>query len=65
MELTPNTIISGVICRKCKATLADHNIKNHLDTKFMANFHKCKSKTDDKQAISITTNRQKQADCKH
>ena len=35
------TMITGVMCNKCKATLPDHTMEQHLDINFMKNFHTC------------------------
>tara|TARA_R110001606_G_scaffold242129_3_gene390081 strand:- start:3124 stop:3549 length:426 start_codon:yes stop_codon:yes gene_type:complete len=38
---TPIALLSGITCRKCNTTLPPHLMSDHLDVKFMENFHKC------------------------
>ena len=30
-EITDDTVLSGVICNKCKKTLPDHTVADHMD----------------------------------
>ena len=30
-EITDDTVLSGVICNKCKETLPDHTVADHMD----------------------------------
>lgn len=38
---TETTIVSGVVCNKCKSTLPDHTMAQHLDVDFMKKLHCC------------------------
>jgi hypothetical protein len=40
-EINENTIMSGIICRKCGATLPPHTVKQHLNTVFVRGLHNC------------------------
>ena len=42
-EITQDTFIINVICKKCQKTLPPHTIGQHLDKSFMKEFHKCEN----------------------
>ena len=42
-EISTDTIMSGIVCNKCKEEIPPHSVEQHLDPIFMENFHKCNS----------------------
>ena len=54
-KITPETILSGITCKKCGCTILDHSVENHFDENFMNEFHTCQ---DTRQSHEIPNYRQ-------
>tara|TARA_Y100000401_G_C8166747_1_gene147096 strand:- start:21 stop:191 length:171 start_codon:yes stop_codon:yes gene_type:complete len=42
-KITIHTILSGVICKKCKIKLKDHTVLQHFDKDELKKIHNCNS----------------------
>ena len=48
VEISTDTIMSGIVCNKCKEEIPPHSVEQHLDPMFMEYFHKCSTTDSEK-----------------